>query len=366
MNRKLYQSKPFETEGMNVFDIAERLARVNASDCRRATGPVSVVIHENTEDSLRLSLCDGIQSLCRKVPIQEIQNHPPILHKHNYYEMTFVLRGEVDIRIEDEVHRYQQGDVCLLNRNAYHVEQVCSNVTLAFLCFSPQMMVEYSGYPFADFYPKNEMDFAHFFESDCENCPEGTKSFLEFHRCTQEGQGAAEELLFQIRQELLLHQPGCMYMLYGLMTRLLFTLAQAECYCRQYTEVKTAPDLDLVQKIQQYVEGRRCRFSRKEIEETLHYNRDYLNRIFRQYTGFTLGDYCRTVCMEEAAHRLLHTSDTIERIAEQVGFPNRTQFYRVFQQYYHTTPCMYRKTKRQEAEQQPSEACDAFVQQKST
>ena len=145
MNRKLYQSKPLETEGMNVFDIAERLARVNASDCRRATGPVSVVIHENTEDSLRLSLCDGIQSLCRKVPIQEIQNHPPILHKHNYYEMTFVLRGEVDIRIEDEVHRYQQGDVCLLNRNTYHVEQVCSNVTLAFLCFSPQMMVEYSG-----------------------------------------------------------------------------------------------------------------------------------------------------------------------------------------------------------------------------
>lgn len=366
MNRELYQSKPLETEGINVFDIAERLARVNASDRRRATGPVSVVIHENTEDSLHLSLCDGIQSLCRKVPIQEVQNHPPILHKHNYYEMTFVLRGEVDIRIEDEVHRYRQGDVCLLNRNTYHVEQVCPNVTLAFLCFSPQMMAEYSGYPFADFYPKNEMDFVHFFESDCENCPEGTKSFLEFRRCTQEGQGAAEELLFRIRQELLLHQPGCMYMLYGLMTRLLFTLAQAESYCRQYTEVKTAPDLDLVQKIQQYVEGRRCRFSRKEIEETLHYNRDYLNRIFRQYTGFTLGDYCRTVCMEEAAHRLLHTGDSIEQIAEQVGFPNRAQFYRVFQQYYHTTPSGYRKTKRQEAEQQPSEACDAFVQQKST
>ena len=91
MNRKLYQSKPFETEEINVVDTAERLARVNASDCRRATGPVSVVIQENTEDSLHLSLCDGIQSLCRKVPIQEIQNHPPILHKHNYHEMTFVL-----------------------------------------------------------------------------------------------------------------------------------------------------------------------------------------------------------------------------------------------------------------------------------
>ena len=223
-------------------------------------------------------------------------------------------------------------------------------------------MVEYSGYPFADFYPENEMDFAHFFESDCENCPEGIKSFLEFRRCTQEGQGAAEELLFRIRQELVLHQPGCIYMLYGLMTRLHFTLAQSECYCRQYTEVKTAPDLDLVQKIQQYVEGRRCRFSRKEIEETLHYNRDYLNRIFRQYTGFTLGDYCRTVCMEEAAHRLLHTSDTIERIAEQVGFPNRTQFLpRFFNNITTPRPACTAKQKRQEAEQQPSEACDAFV-----
>ena len=39
-----------------------------------------------------------------------------------------------------------------------------------------------------------------------------------------EGQGAAEELLFRIRQELVLHQPGCIYMLYGLMTRLHFTL----------------------------------------------------------------------------------------------------------------------------------------------
>ena len=93
MNRKLYQSKPFETEEINVVDTAERLARVNASDCRRATGPVSVVIQENTEDSLHLSLCDGIQSLCRKVPIQEIQNHPPILHKHNYYEMTSCCGG---------------------------------------------------------------------------------------------------------------------------------------------------------------------------------------------------------------------------------------------------------------------------------
>lgn len=56
MNRKLYQSKPFETEEINVVDTAERLARVNASDCRRATGPVSVVIQENTEDSLHLVL----------------------------------------------------------------------------------------------------------------------------------------------------------------------------------------------------------------------------------------------------------------------------------------------------------------------
>ena len=78
------------------------------------------------------------------------------------------------------------------------------------------------------------------------------------------------------------------FICYGLMTRLHFTLAQSECYCRQYTEVKTAPDLDLV-KIQQYVEGAGAAFPRKEIEETLHYNRDYLNRIFRQYTRFTLG-----------------------------------------------------------------------------
>lgn len=361
MSGKLYQFGMFEAEEMAPDQAVECIVQVNSCDSRQAASPLSLVIQTNTEDLMYLFLYDGVRNRRHAIPVQEICNHPPIPHTHNYYEMTVVLQGEVDIRIENEVRHYKKGDVCLLNRNTHHTEHMHPGVTLAFLCFSPKMMAEYSGYSFSFLYPAGEPDFVRFFESDQENKLDPSKSFLEFRKCKEAQPPAAEAVLEQIRQELLQHRPGYVHILYGLLMRMHYLLADQSLYQCQYTEVPLLPDLDLVDRIQQYVEGRRRRFSRQEIEEALHYNRDYLNRIFRQYTGVTLGDYCRSICMEEAAHRLLHTDDTIEKIAEQVGFPNRTQFYRIFQQYYHTTPSAYRKAKRRQVQQVASKP--DFLQQ---
>ena len=94
-----------------------------------------------------------------------------------------------------------------------------------------------------------------------------SKVFWNFADVRKKDRVQRKNCCFRIRQELVLHQPGCIYMLYGLMTRLHFTLAQSECYCRQYTEVKTAPDLDLVQKIQQYVEGAGAAFPARRLRK---------------------------------------------------------------------------------------------------
>ena len=44
------------------------------------------------------------------------------LHSHNFYELTFVLSGQLTMRIEDENIIYNQGDCCICNRNIHHME----------------------------------------------------------------------------------------------------------------------------------------------------------------------------------------------------------------------------------------------------
>ena len=56
----------------------------------------------------------------------------------------------------------------------------------------------------------------------------------------------------------------------------------------------------------------------------------------------TLSAYCSYTYIKKAASLLLQTDDTVEKIAEAVGFKNPSQFYRQFQKHFHMTPQEYR------------------------
>ena len=58
----------------------------------------------------------------------------------------------------------------------------------------------------------------------------------------------------------------------------------------------------------------------------------------------TLLSYCTYIYMKKAANLLLQTDDTVEEIAESMGFSNPSQFYRQFKKQFHMTPHEYRKT----------------------
>ena len=47
--------------------------------------------------------------------------------------------------------------------------------------------------------------------------------------------------------------------------------------------------------------------------------------------------------LAEAARLLRNTEFPVSQIAASLGYENRTQFYKVFQQEYHLTPLEYRR-----------------------
>ena len=45
-----------------------------------------------------------------------------MMHKHNFFELIYIQRGSIGMKIEDNDFTYHTGDLCLLNRNTKHVE----------------------------------------------------------------------------------------------------------------------------------------------------------------------------------------------------------------------------------------------------
>jgi AraC-like DNA-binding protein len=73
---------------------------------------------------------------------------------------------------------------------------------------------------------------------------------------------------------------------------------------------------------------------------------DYFIRRFRECVGQSPAQYIQEQRVTRAAQMLLFTAQSIEQIAEEMGFGSRYYFTRIFARYTGTTPAAYRKVSR--------------------
>jgi AraC-like DNA-binding protein len=84
-------------------------------------------------------------------------------------------------------------------------------------------------------------------------------------------------------------------------------------------------------------------FSNKELAAICHFSADHFTRKFKEEIGQTPAQYVQSRRIAVAAQRLVSTTETIERIAEQTGFQDRFHFSRVFVRKMGIGPATYRK-----------------------
>ncbi len=66
-------------------------------------------------------------------------------------------------------------------------------------------------------------------------------------------------------------------------------------------------------------------------------------RLFKRHYGCTAGRFVTEARVREATHRLLHTEESIDAIADATGFPNRAYFSRVFKKVVGASPAAFRR-----------------------
>ncbi len=268
-------------------------------------------------------------------------------HSHDYYEMMIVLEGSVIVAIEDNIYTYDAGSVCFLNRNLSHKEQFQGSCRLLFLGFSVTYLnnlfdkVKKNGYSQETAFMDTRL--ARFIRHDMQHSGEKVHlDFLPTRRLNSSAQMIHEQTE-QLMKILLKPEFGASFLVDGLICSIFSVLANAENYHCTTVELAAEGDHLLFMRIGHLLEESDGRMTRTDLSEALHYSGDYISRIVKKYSGLTLHEYSLKFLLRKAAYLLIHTKDPITAILNDLGFSNRTYFYKVFQQQYGMTPKEYRK-----------------------
>ena len=82
--------------------------------------------------------------------------------------------------------------------------------------------------------------------------------------------------------------------------------------------------------------------NRVKIADAMHLNPDYLSYSFHKEFGSTLTAYITSARMDQAKYLLRNTTLPVHHVAERVGIPNISYFYKQFKKAVGTTPQLYR------------------------
>ena len=269
------------------------------------------------------------------------------LHQHDFFEWMIVLKGEVSQNIENKEYSYPAGTCCFINRNLRHRENFIGETQLLFLNFSVDLLQELFHPAIAPFFQNDNLEENNILQLFIDNDihTPNQKVYLDFfpNRYNDKSIPFLHMITDKILHEMFYPNYGSTYRIKSLLCTLFERLTNINSFHATEIRLDSKADFLLFCRISHLLEDTNGRISRAELEQALNYTGDYLGRIVKKYTGLRLFDYGMTFCIKKAKTLLKTTDENIDFISRQLGFTNRTHFYKLFREKCGMTPKEYRK-----------------------
>lgn len=261
------------------------------------------------------------------------------MHQHDYYELMYVLKGEVKQQIEGSTYLYQKGEGCFVNRNTKHCEISGNDFFVVYLCLSKEYIrkiLEETG--------KKSGVIYRFLAASLEEKAIYKKDYL--HISTKEDENGLNntyQLFEQMTKELLQQKPGYLYIFHGLVERLFGELQDKNFHQLLHVTLASSVEEQLFEHIKSLIEENPGKYSRQELANELNYSGDYLNRIVKKFSGYTITRYCQKIALQQARTLLIETEKSVASVMEDLGFKNSTHFYELYKEEFGVLPSESRK-----------------------
>ena len=282
-------------------------------------------------------------------PANIISSQNRVLHQHDFYEFMYVLDGTVTNSIENTVRIYPKGSGCIVNRNLRHAERFEGNFRVFFLNLSKEyidkLIHEHHKLYFAEEYALFDSPVMKFLNESESSDTLSNKQFLDIfpvqgnrysHRCMYENGENISKTMFS-------PTIGSSHLIDGYIYKILGLICDEKAFHTTHITLDYDSDFLIFSRASHLIEDSDGMISRGELEKELHYSGDYINRIIKKYSSMNLSNYCMSYRLSRALELLKDTRLSISEIAFQLGFKNRTHFYKQFKEHYHTMPSAFRK-----------------------
>lgn len=268
------------------------------------------------------------------------------LHKHEFYEITFVISGVLHMQIEQDFYYLSPGECCLCNQNVRHSEIHDSDCEFLLI----MLQEDFVDRLLSDDYLGTEEYLSHHAHpviSCLKHCsditdPLSQKKYLTLKPKTNLYDANIE--LINTMVNCWNHPaPGSNYVFFSNLCRFLGNIDNSNNYDIETYLTENDKWEDLFIKASLLIEESHGTIRRSELEKAVGYTGDYLTRIIRHFTGWNFVEYCQYFSIKEAERLLRETTLTVNEISLFLGYNNRTHFNNLFKRDYGVSPKIYRQ-----------------------
>lgn len=262
-------------------------------------------------------------------------------HYHQNLEILYVLRGEMDVQIDDTHYILRDSDFILINANKRHSIHVEKEQLGARFYIDFHLLAEYLGTMQMMFWCNTTVDRNDAYDQMREMLDRILEQYFE-----KENQNT-------------LHLNSLYFEMLSILTSNFMVKADDV-----RLNMETSQDRVRVHQIQNYIQANyQNQISLNDLADKLYLSNAYLSKYIKKHLGLTFMEYLNNVRLFHAVDELLYTNKSMTHIALDNGFPTSAAFNKAFRDIHGVAPNTYRK-KMQKAPQEPAEEQKEESQQK--
>lgn len=324
----LYTRQEFKTDKPAVPDIRQMIELRDAD----FLDAVSQLHYEFSSEKLfQDSDYDIVPEFNDIVTISQFWRTENMLHTHDCFEINYVYKGKCEMTFLNEQRILSEGDFCIISPYAQHTTRLLTGKSCVFPILVKEKTFE------AVFFPLlSDMDIIFSFFRQILTNP-SKPNYLLFQTTNSVETRMLVKLLFmeRFRMDNYINQSSIHWL------NLLFinVLRNYNTYS-QFSYYDSGQDYA---PILRYIKTHYKTIDLELLSKKFNYSTVYMSKIIKNTTGKHFTEIIRQLKMEEAAHLLTQTDDSVEKISKHVGYSSSDHFARTFRNYYGISPLNYRK-----------------------